>query len=76
MRKARRRIVEALLWAWLVMLAFGDWRSSVGVAAAFAALAVWEAARDLKAARRTPKAVDERKPATLPEPGMAPVRPS
>lgn len=52
MRKGRRWIDGGILWAWFVMLALADWRSTAAVAAAFAALVLWEKARDLTTGER------------------------
>jgi hypothetical protein len=76
MKKGRRRMADGLLWAWLVLLALGDWRSSVGVAAAFAAVVVWQTVRDLKASRPQTRRSSDRKSASPPTPHMAPVRDS
>jgi hypothetical protein len=56
------------------MLAFADWRSSVLVLAAFAAIVLWEAVRQLKAARPVARTPVEARPTALPTPRMTPVR--
>lgn len=74
MRKGRRRIDGAILWAWLGMLAFADWRSTAGAAALFAALVLWETARTLKGSRLKTKAPGAERPVTLSTSGMEPAR--
>jgi hypothetical protein len=57
MRKGQRWIGHAILWGWLLMLVVAVWPSAATAIALFAALAVWEAARDLKGSRPQTKAL-------------------
>jgi hypothetical protein len=75
MRKGRRWN-GAILWGWLAMLAWADWRSTAGAAALFAGLVLWEAARNLKARRAQLATPGEGRPATLSTSRMEPVRDS
>jgi len=72
MRKGRRRIDGAILWAWLGMLALADWRSTAGAAALFVALVLWEAARTLKRSRLKTTAPGDERPVTLSTSRMEP----
>jgi hypothetical protein len=65
MRKRRRRIDGAILWAWLGMLALADWRSTAGAAALFAALVLWETVRTLKGSRQQAKTPGDERPVAL-----------
>lgn len=73
MRKGRSFIVHAILWAWLLMLAVAVWPSTATAVALFAALALWDTARALKASRLKARTPGEGRSGGLPAPGMAPV---
>ena len=76
MRKSRSLIVHAILWAWLFMLAVAAWPSTATAVALFAALALWDTARDLKVSRAKAKAPGDAVPGALSTSGMAPLRDS
>jgi hypothetical protein len=57
MREGQRWIVQAILWAWLLMLVVAVWPSAATAIALFAALALWETAHDLKISRPQRKAL-------------------
>jgi hypothetical protein len=75
MRKGQGWIGHAILWAWLVMLVVAVWPSAATAIALFAALALWETARDLKVSRPERKALRDRKRA-LSKSRLEPVRDS
>ena len=75
MRKSQRWIGHAILWGWLLMLVAAVWPSAATAIALFAALAVWEAARDLKGSRPQMKALRDGRRALSRSP-MEPVRDS
>ena len=61
MRKGRRWIVDAILWAWLLTLGLAARPSTATAVALFAALNLWETARDLKVSRPQTKALPVRR---------------
>jgi hypothetical protein len=73
MRKGRNLIVHAILWAWLVMLAAAVWPSAATAVALFAALALWDTARDLKVSRPKARTTVDGRSGALPARGLAPV---
>ena len=75
MRKGQRWIVHAILWAWLLVLVVAVWPSAATAIALFAALTLWETARDLKVSRPQRKALRDGRRA-LSKSRMEPVRDS
>jgi hypothetical protein len=75
MREGQRWIVQAILWAWLLMLVVAVWPSAATAIALFAALALWETARDLKVSRPRRKALRDGRRALSKSP-LEPVRDS
>jgi uncharacterized membrane protein len=75
MRKGQCWIGHAILWAWLLMLVVAVWPSAATAIALFAALALWEMARDLKVSRPRTKALRVRRRVLSKSP-MEPVRDS
>lgn len=73
MRRGRSFIVHAILWAWLLMLAFAVWPSTATAVGLFAALALWDTARALKVSRLKARRAGAGRSGALPAPGMAPV---
>jgi hypothetical protein len=73
MRKGQYWIGHAILWAWLLVLVVAVWPSAATAIALFAALAVWEAAKDLKVSRPQSKAFRDGRRALARSP-MEPVR--
>lgn len=76
MKKGWNLMVHAILWAWLFMLAVAVWPSTATAIALLAALALWDAARDLKVSRAKSKAHGGGRSGALPTSGMEPVRDS
>ena len=76
MRKGWSLIVQAILWAWLLMLVVAVWPSTATAVALFAALALWDTARDLKVSRAQAKTAGGDRPGALTTSRMEPVRDS
>ena len=76
MRKSRRLIVHAVLWTWLCLLAVAVWPSTATAVGLFAALALWDTARNLRVSREKANAPGDAVPGALSSSAMAPVRDS
>lgn len=76
MRKGWSLIVQAILWAWLLMLVIAVWPSTATAVALFAALALWDTARDLRVSRLQTKTLRGERPVALSTSRMEPVRDS
>ena len=75
MRKGRRWIVDAILWAWLLTLGLAARPSTATAVALFAALVLWETARAQRVSHPPPKTLRNRESGALSSP-MEPLRDS